>query len=225
MPGDEPAPAKKQLQHPIERPPHAVAAGEKAAQAVGVIKAVRQGFHADILPIYLQNTLVQQCGNFRQVLPDRHRAGIIRRDLRNAGILGMQGGIQRNFKVAVAAFHAVGLAGAADKHNVRVHNGIRRIVAQKAQRILDLRLGVGVVQQGQQKGTGLILVHTVAKQRQVIGAVLALFPHFIAEKAVRPIGTGGKRCGALQFIMDGMRGLLGGAHMGVAFRHRGVTSF
>ena len=66
---------------------------------------------------------------------------------------------------------------------------------------------------------------TVAKQRQVIGAVLALFPHFIAEKAVRPIGTGGKRCGALQFIMDGMRGLLGGAHMGVAFRHRGVTSF
>ena len=38
-------------------------------------------------------------------------------------------------------------------------------------------------------------------------------------------GTGGKRCGALQFIMDGMRGLLGGAHMGVAFRHRGVTSF
>lgn len=61
----------------------------------------------------------------------------------------MQGGIQRNFKVAVAAFHAVGLAGAADEHNVRVHNGIRRIVAQKAQRILDLRLGVGVVQQGQ----------------------------------------------------------------------------
>ena len=118
-----------------------------------------------------------------------------------------------------------GLAGAADEHNVRVHNGIRRIVAQKAQRILDLRLGVGVVQQGQQKGAGLILVHTVAKQRQVIGAVLALFPHFIAEKAVRPIGTGGKRCGALQFIMDGMRGLLGGAHMGVAFRHRGVTSF
>ena len=198
---------------------------EKAAQAVGVIKAVRQGFHADILPIYLQNTLVQQCSNFRQVLPDRHRAGIIRRDLRNAGILGMQGGIQRNFKVAVAAFHAVGLAGAADEHNVRVHNGIRRIVAQKAQRILDLRLGVGVVQQGQQKGAGLILVHTVAKQRQVIGAVLALFPHFIAEKAVRPIGTGGKRCGALQFIMDGMRGLLGDAHMGVAFRHRGVTSF
>ena len=29
MPGDEPAPAKKQLQHPIERPPHAVAAGER----------------------------------------------------------------------------------------------------------------------------------------------------------------------------------------------------
>ena len=82
----------------------------------------------------------------------------------------------------------------------------------------------------------LALLHHTHTQAQ-IEYTLGFLCHYAADTVMHPYVVfvsspgqpygmkGGKRCGALQFIMDGMRGLLGGAHMGEAFRHRGVTSF
>ena len=90
----------------------------------------------------------------------------------------------------------------------------------KAQRILHLGAGLDVGAQAAQERAGLFLVHTVAEARQVIVAFCAFFPDLIAEKAVRAVGTGRERRRALDFVMDRHRRFCGGAHMGIAFRHR-----
>ena len=103
-----------------------------------------------------------------------------------------------------------------------MHNGIRGVMAQKAQRILHLRAGLDIGTKAAQERACLFLVHTVAEAGQIIPALGALFPDLKAEKAVRPVGPGCKRRRALELIMNGLRRLFCGAHMGIAFRHLGI---
>ena len=132
----------------------------------------------------------------------------------------MERRVERDFQIAVPALARVGLAGRAHGTDERMHNGIRGVVAQKAERVLDLRAGLDVGAQAAQECAGLFLVHTVAEAGQVIAALGALFPDFKAEKAVRAVAPGRKRRRALDLIMDRLRRLMGGAHMGIAFRHK-----
>ena len=167
---------------------------------------------------------MKQRGHVGQLLPRRDGTGVLCRDLGNAGILRMEGGVQRNLKIAVAALYAVDLTGGTDIHHIGVHDGIGGIVAQKAQHILDLGASVNAADQSLQKGACVFLMHPAAQRGQIIAAFGGGFPDFIAEEAVRSIGARRERRRALYLIMDGRRSFFGRADVRIAFRHRDFTS-
>ena len=137
----------------------------------------------------------------------------------------MQRRIQPDLQKAVAAGLSVGLALLTHGKHKGMHHGVGGIVAQKAQHILHLRACADAFAHAVQKLACFFLVHTVAETDQVIAALGALFPHFKAEKAVRPIGTGGKGSRVPYFAADRRSRQPCRAHMGIAFGHGIVTSY
>ena len=167
---------------------------------------------------------MQQRRDVGQLLPRRHRAGVLGQHPAVAGVLLVEFRIQGDLQIAVPALAAVGLPGLAHGTDKGMHHRVGGVVAEKSQGVLHLGPGLHVAAQAVQKRAGLFLVHAVPQPRQVIVPVGPLFPHLIAEKAVGTVGPRGKGLGALNLVMDGGSRLPGGAHMGIAFRHAGFTS-
>ena len=221
MARDEAAPAEQRLHEPEKHPAHAVLTGEQPAQPVGVPERIGQVLHGDVLAVGFQQTGVQQRRDVGQLLPCGQGADVIDGNQRRAGVLGVERRVERDLEIAVPALARVGLAGRAHGTDERMHDGIRGVVAQKAERVLDLRAGLDVGAKTAQERAGLFLVHAAAEAGQVIAALGALFPDFKAEKTVRAVGTRRKRRRALNFVVDGFRSFSCSAHMGIAFRHVG----
>ena len=106
-----------------------MAAGEKPAQPVGVPECVRQIFHGNILAVGFQQAGVQQRRDIGQLRAGGQRADILDRDQTGAGVLGMEGGIERDLQIAVPALAGIGAAGLAHGINEGMHHGVGGIVA------------------------------------------------------------------------------------------------
>ena len=219
MPGEEAAPAEKRFRHIERRAAHAVAAGEQPPHAVEVVKRIGQAFGRNLQPVGFIQRGPQQRGDFGQVLAGQQRAAVVGRDQRDAGVLRMQGGVERDFKIPVPALARIRHARLADSRHIRVQQRIGRIMAQKAERIFDLCAGLDMAQKALQERAGGLRVHALAKGGQVGAAPGRALPHLKAEKDVRTVGPGGKRRRVADLVMDRGGRLAGGAHMGITFRH------
>ena len=129
MPCDKPAPAEERLHQPEEPALQRIFCGEQPAQHLGVVERIGQVLHRDIHTVDFQQTCVQQRRDVGQFLTGRQGADIVDGHQRTAGVLLVQGGVQRDLQIAVPAGARVGLAGLAHGVHEGMHHRVGGVVA------------------------------------------------------------------------------------------------
>ena len=171
------------------------------------------------------NAGLQKLDRAIQRLPVQGGGIVVHRHRAFSGILLMEKAVQRDLKIAVAAGSAISRARFGDHHHIRVQRAVRRVVAQKAQRIALLLRSLCVFQQRLQKRTGVFVVQPVADFGQILAPAGAFAPDPVAEQHVRPV------CAAVEGRAVGggdarqPRRRPGGSDVSIAFRHGIQSSF
>ena len=161
----------------------------------------------------------QQRRDVGQFLPFHQGTGVLRRDKGDAGILGVEGGVQGDLKVTVTARSPVGHARLAHGVDIGVHDRVGGVMAEKPQHILDLGPGGYPRHQAAQKSAGIDVVHPVAQAGQVIAALGRGLPDLKTKQRIRPVGSGRKRRRVLNVVVNAFRRPAGDAYMGISFGH------
>ena len=223
--GDEAPSAEQRLHQPEQRVFHTQPAHEMAPEHPGVGEAVLQCLPAHGQPQRRLNAGLQKLDRAIQRLPVQGGGIVVHRHRAFSGILLMEKAVQRDLKIAVAAGSAISRARFGDHHHIRVQRAVRRVVAQKAQRIALLLRSLCVFQQRLQKCTGVFVVQPVADFGQILAPAGAFAPDPVAEQHVRPV------CAAVEGRAVGggdarqPRRRQGGSDVSIAFRHGIQSSF